>query len=264
MTEIPRDHPRYESLSLRETITRCVELGITSRQGLIAHGRGEAIDYLIGEKTLPTALKAEDAAVATLLTAKNPVISVNGNTAALVPEETIELAELIGAKIEINLFHRTEERIARIKDHLERLGAEDVLGLEPDEKIPGLTSERAKVSKKGIFSADAVLVPLEDGDRCESLVRMGKMVIAIDINPFSRTSRMAQISIIDNVIRAMPNMIACAKVLTENAVPKKDLLAMIEAFDNRENLNETIKEIKRGLNEGRLEESAGYSKLSIW
>jgi len=264
MTRIPEDHPRYESLSLRETITRCVEAGITSRQGLIAHGRGEAIDYLIGERTLPTALKAEDTAVAALLTAKNPVISINGNTAALVPGETIEFAGLIGAKIEINLFHRTEERIARIKEHLERHGARQVLGLEPDEKIPGLSSERAKVSKKGIFDADTVLVPLEDGDRCEALVGMGKRVIAIDINPFSRTSRMAQISIIDNVIRAIPNMIACARAFTENTVPKNELLAMIEAFDNRENLKEMVEEIKRGLNEGRLEESAGYSKLSIW
>lgn len=262
MTEIPKNHPRYESLSLREEITRCVEAGITSRQGLIAHGRGEAIDYLIGEKSLPTALEAEDAAVALLLTAERPVISVNGNTAALAPKGIVELAELVDAKIEVNLFHRTEERIAKIKEHLESYGARGVLGLEPDEVIPGLSSERAKVSREGIFSADTVLVPLEDGDRCEALVAMGKKVIAIDINPFSRTSRMAHISIVDNVIRAIPNMIKSANELKYTRVI--DLLFMIECFENKKNLKSTVEEIKRGLDEGRLEESQGYSKLSIW
>ncbi|HDM36499.1 MAG TPA: phosphopantothenate/pantothenate synthetase [Candidatus Syntrophoarchaeum butanivorans] len=262
MTEIPKDHPRYESLALREEITRCVEAGITSRQGLIAHGRGEAIDYLIGEKTLPSALEAEEAAVAALLTSKNPVISVNGNTAALVPGGIVELAELVGAKIEVNLFHRTEERVARIKEYLESFGAKDVLGLNPDATIPGLSSERAKVSKEGIFSADTVLVPLEDGDRCEALIGMGKTVIAIDLNPFSRTSRMAHISIVDNVVRAIPNMIKSAKSFRYTRVI--DLLYFVYAFDNRKNLEAAVEEIKRGLDEGRLEESPGYSKLSIW
>lgn len=49
-----------------------------------------------------------------------------------------------------------------------------------------------------------VLVPLEDGDRTEALRRMGKTVIAIDLNPLSRTSRAANITIVDNVIRAVP------------------------------------------------------------
>ncbi|VUT27915.1 MAG: Pantothenate synthetase [Candidatus Syntrophoarchaeum sp. GoM_oil] len=251
MTEIPKDHPRYESLWLREEITRCVEAGITTQQGLIAHGRGEAIDYLIGEKSLQTALEAEDAAVATLLTAKNPVICVNGNTAALVPEWTIELAKIVDAKIEVNLFHRTEERVTKITKHLESFGARDVLGMNPDAMIPCLSSERAKVSSDGILVADTVLVPLEDGDRCEALVAMGKTVIAIDINPFSRTSQMAQISIVDNVVRAVPNMIKSAKQLKYARVI--DLLFMIEAFENKKNLKDIVEEIKRGLDEERLE-----------
>ena len=33
------------------------------------------------------------------------------------------------------------------------------------------------------MKADTVLVPLEDGDRTEALVKMGKTVVAIDLNP---------------------------------------------------------------------------------
>lgn len=50
--EIPESHPRYQSLLTRHRIEEGVEKGITSRQGLIAQGRGEAFDYLLGERTL--------------------------------------------------------------------------------------------------------------------------------------------------------------------------------------------------------------------
>ena len=59
---------------------------------------------------------------------------------------------------------------------------------------------------KGIFSADVVLVPLEDGDRCQALVNMGKTVIAIDLNPLSRTARSATITIVDELTRALPHI----------------------------------------------------------
>src|SRR3990172_4191571 len=44
-------HPRYLSLKYREQLVQGVKMGITSTAGLIAHGRGEAFDYLLGEKT---------------------------------------------------------------------------------------------------------------------------------------------------------------------------------------------------------------------
>ena len=50
----------------------------------------------------------------------------------------------------------------------------------------------------GIEKADVVLVPLEDGDRCEALIALGKD-IAIDLNPLSRTSRTATVTIVDEV-----------------------------------------------------------------
>ncbi len=80
---VPPNHPRRESLLIRERLVDGFKEGYVAAQGLIAHGRGECFDYLIGESSIPPpALTAERVAVAALLMAKHPVISVNGNTAA--------------------------------------------------------------------------------------------------------------------------------------------------------------------------------------
>lgn len=175
-------------------------------EGLIAHGRGEAFDYLLGEETSAPALVAERAAAAFLLGAKRPVISVNGNVAALAAREVARLASTIPARIEVNLFHRTEARVKRIVTMLRKAGAEGVLGTRPDARIPGLESERARCHSEGIFKADVVLVPLEDGDRAEALVRMGKVVISVDLNPLSRTSQAAAVPVVDELTRALPSI----------------------------------------------------------
>ncbi|VVB93980.1 Pantothenate synthetase [uncultured archaeon] len=237
---LPKNHPRYESLITRELIVEGVEKGITSIHGLIAQGRGEAFDYLIGEKTPESALKAEKAAAAAFLLAKKPVISVNGNVAALVPEEIIKLSGLVNAPLEVNLFHRTEERVNKILMHLRELGAKN-LCTKSDAQIPALSHERGKVDSDGIFSADIVLVPLEDGDRCKALVDMGKTVIAIDLNPLSRTAQCASITIVDNITRAIPNISKFAqelKISNEEA-----LIKIVKEFDNRKNLAHAIDEI---------------------
>jgi 4-phosphopantoate--beta-alanine ligase len=237
---IPKSHPRYKSLIARELIVDGVDKGITSIHGLIAQGRGEAFDYLIGEKTTESALKAEKVAAAALLLAKKPVISVNGNVAALVPDEIIKLSELVNAPLEVNLFHRTEERVDRILQHLRSLGAKN-LCTKSDAQIPGLEHDRGKVDSDGIFSADIVLVPLEDGDRCKALMNMGKTVIAIDLNPLSRTAQCASITIVDNITRAVPNISRFAEELKNS---KKDaLLKLVDEFDNRKNLADAVNEI---------------------
>src|SRR3990167_3620813 len=102
---IPRSHPRFKSLSERHAIVRGVGLGITHVQGLIAQGRGEAFDYLIGERTTKQARKAIRAATANLLLARRPVLSVNGNVAALCSDAVVMLANELDAKIEVNLFY---------------------------------------------------------------------------------------------------------------------------------------------------------------
>lgn len=237
---IPKKHPRYDSLMTRELIVEGVREGITSMQGLIAEGRGEAFDYLIGEKTSKSALQAEKAAAALLLLAKNPVISVNGNVAALVPREIIRLSELVDAPLEVNLFHRTEERVNKIIEHLRSLGARRMF-TKSDGLLPGIEHERGKVDADGILIADAVLVPLEDGDRCKALVDMGKFVIAIDLNPLSRTAQFATITIVDNIARAIPNISKFAEELKSSK--EEALCEIIKGFDNNKNLALAIDEI---------------------
>lgn len=201
---IPESHPRYRSLKTREFLAECTRSGVVSLEGLTAHGRGEAFDYLLGEKTSPSALKAEELAAVLLLSAKHPVISVNGNTAALAAREIADLQKACKAKVEVNLFHRTEERVRLISEMLRKNGA-DVLDGEVSRFIP-LDHDRGLCHADGMAAADVILVPLEDGDRAEVLVSMGKTVIAIDLNPLSRTARIATLPVIDEVTRAIPNI----------------------------------------------------------
>ncbi|ARM75124.1 4-phosphopantoate--beta-alanine ligase [Acidianus manzaensis] len=245
---IPINHPRRESLLIREKLVEALKDNVLTPSGLIAHGRGECFDYLFGEKTQDFAKKAIEAASATLLLAKNPVISVNGNMAALVPKELIELANLINAKLEINLFYRSEERLKAIKNVLIKNGAKEVLGVDDElTTIPELFSERRKVSKNGIFIADVVLLALEDGDRTEALVKMNKKVIAIDLNPLSRTSKAANITIVDNIIRAIPLMIQ--KVNELKNYNTGQLREIIENYDNKKIILDSLKFIS-----GRFQE----------
>jgi 4-phosphopantoate--beta-alanine ligase len=237
---IPKSHPRYESLMTREKIVEGVEKGITSIQGLIAQGRGEAFDYLLGEKTSKSALQAEKVAAALLLLAKKPVISVNGNAAALVPEELIRLSDVVNAPLEVNLFHRTQERVNKIIEHFRSLGAKRMY-TKSDGLVPGLEHERAKVDIDGIFSADVVLVPLEDGDRCKALVNMGKTVIAIDLNPLSRTAQCAHVTIVDNITRAVPDISKAAEEL--KSLNDNEIQRLVNEFDNKKNLEGSIQEI---------------------
>ncbi len=238
--EIPPDHPRAESLRIRERLTEHNKIGVVATAGLIAHGRGEAFDYLIGEKTMKSAYKAIKAAAAAILLAKQPVISVNGNVASLVAEDVVSLARVTGAKIEVNLFYRIEGRDLTIKKILEEVGAEEILGVgeAASAQIPELSSGRRLVDPRGILVADTVLVPLEDGDRTEALRRMGKTVIAIDLNPLSRTAQQASITIVDNVIRALPLLVKESEAL-KSQEPKK-LQRIVSRYDNRETLKKAI------------------------
>ena len=242
--DIPKDHPRYASLMTRERLADFVKRGLMTPTGLISHGRGEAFDYLMGETTTEAAMASERAAAAYLLNAKRPVVCVNGNAAALDAAKLIELADETNSKIEVNIFHRTEERMKGLIAYMEECGAKKVLGRNPDSRIPGLSSERALCTDEGIFSSDVILVPIEDGDRAEALVRMGKVVIAIDLNPLSRTSRMATVSISDEMSRALNNMIRFAKELKDS---EKERNAVISKFSNTDNRKRTIDDICNSL-----------------
>ncbi|NPB02330.1 MAG: phosphopantothenate/pantothenate synthetase [Methanopyri archaeon] len=245
--KIPDDHPRAECLKIRERLVEGMKEGVVVPQGLIAHGRGEAFDYLIGEKTIPPAEEAIRAAAAAFHVHDRPVVSVNGNTAALCPEDLVELSETTGAPLEVNLFHRTEERARLIAEKLAEAGAGHVLGVEKEHlvRLPEPSSERAVVDERGIARADMVLVPLEDGDRTEALKRMGKTVVAIDLNPLSRTAMTADVTVVDNVIR-------CIRKITEEycEMDEREASEVLSRYDNSRTLAEVLRHIRERL--GRL------------
>jgi len=220
----------------RHQLEEGVRQGLTSMQGLIAQGRGEAFDYLFGERTRPWALRAEKAAAARLLLAKHPIVSVNGNTAVLCPDELIALAKALGCKLEVNLFYGPAERRRKIYAHFKRKGVEILGANGPDAKIKGLRSNRAHVDRRGIYAADVVLVPLEDGDRTDALRKAGKKVIAIDLNPLSRTARQADLTIVDHVTRALPQITKQVRAL--RGKPESEWRKIGKAFDNRKGLKE--------------------------
>ncbi|MHA2223334.1 MAG: phosphopantothenate/pantothenate synthetase [Candidatus Thorarchaeota archaeon] len=239
--EIPSDHPRKVSLETREAIIEGHTINVVATAGLLAHGRGEAFDYLIGERTTELAEKAAKAAVAAMLLAKHPVISVNGNACALVPDELVELSELTNAPLEVNLFYYRKEREDAIKYMLEHSGMKELLGTHdrPSTTIPELKSNRRKVDPEGIGAADVVLVPLEDGDRTKALKSIDKYIITIDLNPMSRTAVYSDVTMVDNIIRALPLMVNLAKEMKD--FPKGELRKIVDGFNNDENLAMSVR-----------------------
>ena len=239
MTTIPKSHPRLNSLLIREKLVNGFDNNLVAKEGLLAHGRGEAFDYLIGEKTSKSAKEAIKAAAIMLKNAENSVISVNGNFAALCPKEIVQLAKNTDSKIEVNLFYSTEKRKKAITEILKKSGAKEIFGLNKKSsvKLSGIDSARRIVDKNGIFSADVVLVPLEDGDRTIALKKAKKKIITFDLNPLSRTAQTADITIVDNVIRAM-------KLLVKES--KKSIRGNSK-YNNKKNLQVSILEIKKNL-----------------
>lgn len=245
--KIPQTHPRASSLIIREKLVDGFRNGIVVPQGLIAHGRGEAFDYLLGEKTTKYAYEAEKAAVCLLLLSNKSIISINGNTAVLCAKDLVTLSNVTKSRIEVNLFHKSRARTNAIASILRKEDAFDVLGLDNKSKtiIRGVSSNRKYVDKDGIMNSDTIFLALEDGDRTESLVRMGKKVISVDLNPLSRTAIVSNITIIDNIVRAIPNMVKISEQLVKK--DKSYLLQLIKNFDNKENMHKSLVTIKKGI-----------------
>ena len=81
-------------------------------------------------------------------------------------------------------------------------------------------------------------MPLEDGDRCEALVAMGKTVIVVDLNPLSRSAKMGSITIVDEITRVAKNLVTMFGNNEE-----------VLQFDNSENLRNTLNYINESLTE---------------
>ena len=245
--EIPRSHPRLKSLLIRDRLITGFNNGLVAHQGLMAHGRGEAFDYLLGEKSMKHTKSAIKTASAILFLAKLPVISVNGNVAALCPKEIVRLSHIINAKIEVNLFYNTKKRKKAIADSLKKCGAKDILGIETKSRkyIENLDSMRRVVDENGIYKADVVLVPLEDGDRCIKLKQLGKTIITFDLNPFSRTSQTADVTIIDNIVRGITELINISQKISNKN--DKYWRKIVNAFDNKKNIAMSVLQINNNL-----------------
>ena len=108
-------------------------------------------------------------------------------------------------------------------------------------EIQGLDSNRRYV--QSIVDSDCIMVPLEDGDRTQALKRIGKKVIAVDLNPISRTAIWADITIVDNIIRVLPEMIKIAENL--KSLNKDQLKEIVSNFNNKKNIQDTLELIKR-------------------
>ena len=187
------------------------------------------------------------------MSAEKPIISVNGNTVALAGPQLLACAAVLNCPVEVNIYYRTPERMKALLSALElqreestalypelsqQISVVPILGASPDGRIPTLDGPRANCHSDGILSADVILVPLEDGDRCEALVAMGKTVCAIDLNPLSRTARKATITIVDELTR-------CVSLLLEDLIAGH--LMPSENWDNEQNLREVVSEMLRVL-----------------
>ena len=58
MGDIPQNHPRRSSLLARQKLVDAAADGLLADSAMIAHGRGEAFDYLLGERTSDSAKNA--------------------------------------------------------------------------------------------------------------------------------------------------------------------------------------------------------------
>ena len=251
MGDVPESHPRYASLMARKKMTDAAAAGMLAESALIAHGRGEAFDYLLGEKTCDAAEKAIRETSARMKSAERCVISVNGNAVALAGMELIVCAAVLNCPVEVNIYYRTPARMEALLSALEvqkkqavqlypeiadRISTVPILGANPDGRIPNLEGPRANCHSNGILSADVILVPLEDGDRCEALIAMGKTVCVIDLNPLSRTSRTASVTIVDELTRCVPILL---KRLME------DRESLDDHWDNEKNLQDSLEVMRK-------------------
>jgi 4-phosphopantoate--beta-alanine ligase len=58
---------------------------------------------------------------------------------------------------------------------------------------------------------------------------VGKTEIVVDLNPLSRSARTATVPIVDNIVRAVPNITAHARALAGR--PEAELQAIVADFD---------------------------------
>ena len=73
---------------------------------------------------------------------------------------------------------------------------------------------------------------------------MGKTELVIDLNPLSRSPQTASVPIVDNVVRAVPNITAHARDLRDAS--REELAEIVEAFDREAALTAAEERIRTG------------------
>ena len=132
-----------------------------------------------------------------------------------------------------------------ISEEFKKYGLTRIFGINPKNlvSIPELDSNRRLVDRDGIFKADVVFVPLEDGDRTTALKRMNKKVITVDLNPLSRTALSSDITIVDNIVRVIPQLIECVEFHSKHS-SENDLMDLIKKYDNLDGLKRALEVMK--------------------
>jgi 4-phosphopantoate---beta-alanine ligase len=258
MTQFSKKHPRYSSLRRRALLAAATRTGLVVPEGLIAQGRAEAFDYLLGERTTASAHRAARIGAAWILAARHPVVSVNGNVAALDARGIARLARAAPSLgVEVNLFHRTRGRVRAVARTLQEAGVHPILGIGRTVRLPGLASGRARVDADGIGGADLCLIPLEDGDRAAALRRRGTRIIAIDLNPLSRTAQSADLTIVDELSRALRELTKEVRRLRRR--PRERVRSIPNAVFLKEALSTMRQRLPRGsgARSGRAARGAG-------
>jgi 4-phosphopantoate--beta-alanine ligase len=72
---------------------------------------------------------------------------------------------------------------------------------------------------------------------------MNKKVITVDLNPLSRTALSSDITIVDNIVRVIPQLIECIKYHKKHS-SENDLKELIEGFDNLDGLKKALEVMK--------------------
>ncbi|HEX7468980.1 MAG TPA: phosphopantothenate/pantothenate synthetase family protein, partial [Methanobacterium sp.] len=67
--------------------------------------------------------------------------------------------------------------------------------------------------------------------------------VTIDLNPLSRTAKTASITIIDNLVRALPNLLSEVEKLKK--MDRNQLQKMLKDFDNEKNLQNSLEIVAR-------------------
>ena len=106
-----------------------------------------------------------------------------------------------------------------------------------------IDSNRRFVNPGGIQVVDVVFVPLEDRDRCRALVRSGKRVITVYLNPMSRTARTATVTIVDNVTRALPLLLERVGARWGDTRAAR---ALLDRYDNERVVQAAEKAVREG------------------